>query len=125
MKRIISLTLVLVLCLSLCACGAPKTFADAVAKAEGKIEKWDAKSYNTYRYASAYPETGESFTVVMVPTLIDTTPAMYTSIMAKTSAEEIYEETAKCFSALDTIIMIAVMTEDGEILYMFDSGTFE
>ena len=125
MKRIISLTLVLVLCLSLCACGTPKTFADAVAKAESKIEKWDSQKYNTYRYTSVYPETEESFTVVMIPTLIDTTPEMYTSYMAKVCAEEIYEDTAKYFSALDTIIMIAVMTEDGELLYMFDAGSFE
>ena len=125
MKKAISLFLALVLCLSLCACGAPKTFSDAVAKAEEKIEKWDSACYNTYHYTSTYPENGKSFTIIMIPTEFDSHPEMYTKFMAESCAKEIYEKTAKCFSSLDTAVLIAVGTQDGNILYLFNSENFK
>ena len=52
MKKTISLILALTLCLSLCACGAPKTFEEAAEKAEAKIAEWDSQKYNGYYYNS-------------------------------------------------------------------------
>ena len=122
MKQVLALLLALVICLSLCACGAPKTFDQAVAKAEENIAKWDSQNYNGYGYTSTYPENEKSFTVIMIPTLDN--DGMYTEFVAKGAAEEIYEETAKCFSALDTEVLI-VIGNSKEIMYTFTAEDFD
>lgn len=125
MKKILALSLTILMVLSLCACGAPKTFEAAVEKAEKKIEEWNSVNYNTYGYTSVYPENGKSFTVIMIPQLIDSNPGMYTKDMAKVAAKGVYKDIAKCFSAVDTTVVIAVMTRKGDILYMFNSEDFK
>ena len=122
MKRAVAIILVVVLCVSLCACGAPKTFAEAVEKAEAKISKWDSQKYNGYYYNSYYPsEKGESFWVFMYTALDN--PGMYTAFVAKTAAQEVYRDISKCFAALDTKIIILIRDED-EILYSFAAEDF-
>lgn len=120
MKKTISIILVLALCMSLCACGAPKTFEEATEKAEEKIAEWDSQKYNGYYYNSYY-ENEKSFWVFM-HTALDNA-GMYTASVAKTAAGEVYKDISKCFSALDTQIVILIRDED-EVLYTFTAEDF-
>lgn len=122
MKKAISLILVLMLCISLCACGAPKTFSAAVEKAETKISKWNSQNYNGYGYTSTYPDNEKSFSVLMIPTLDD--PGMYTKFVAKAAAESVYKDISKCFSALDTKVLV-VIGNSSEIMYIFTEDDFK
>lgn len=122
MKRMIAALLLIIMCLSLCACGAPRTFEAAVEKAESKISKWDSQNYNGYGYTSTYPENGKSFSVLMIPTLDN--PGMYTEFVAKAAAKEVYKDISKCFSALDTKIIIAI-GNSSKIMYMFTEDDFK
>lgn len=115
MKKAIAIILTLALCLSLCACGAPKTFEEAVEKAEARIEEWDSQKYNGYYYNSYY-ESEKSFWVFMYTALDNA--GMYTESVAKTAADLVYKDISKCFSALDTQVAIVIRDED-EILYFF------
>lgn len=121
MKKALSLILALILCLSLCACGVPKTFEAAVEKAESKISEWDSQNYNGYGYTSTYPDNEKSFSVLMIPTLDN--PGMYTEFVAKAAAEEVYKDISKCFSAVDTEILV-VIGNSSEIMYIFTKDDF-
>lgn len=122
MKRVIALLLVLSLGFALCACGAPKTFEEAVEKAEKQLEKWDSQNYNGYGYTSTYPENEKSFSVLMIPTLDE--PLMYTEFVAQTAAEHVYKEISKCFANVDTEILI-VIGNSSEIMYIFTEEDFD
>lgn len=122
MKRLIALLLLLALCLSLCACGAPKTFSAAVEKAEAKIEKWNSQNYNGYGYTSTYPDNEKSFSVLMIPTLDNA--GMYTEFVAKAAAEQVYKDISKCFAALDTKVLV-VIGNSSEIMYIFTEDDFK
>ena len=58
----------------------------------------------------------------MIPTL--DAPGMYTEYVAKAAAEEVYKDISKCFSALDTKIMI-VIGNSNEIMYIFTEDDFK
>ena len=122
MKKIVSLLLAFSLCFALCACGTPQTFEEAVEKAEGIISKWDSQTYNGYGYTSTYPDNEKSFSVLMIPQLDD--PGMYTEYVASAAAEEVYKEISKCFSALDTEVLV-VIGNSSEIMYIFTEKDFE
>ena len=118
MKKALSLLLALVMCLSLCACGAPKTFDKAVEKAEEKLEKWDSQNYNGYSYSSTYPESEKTFSVIMIPTLDDA--HMYSKFVAEAAAEEVYKDISKIFSKLDTEVYILLSSSDGILTFSAD-----
>jgi hypothetical protein len=122
MKKALSLLLVLVMCLSLCACGAPKTFEEAVTMAEAKLEEWDSQKYNGYRYTSWYTVEGKPFIVMMIPTL--DADGMYTEFVAKGAAEEIYKDISKCFSAVETEVSIMIGDSE-EVKYIFEADDFK
>lgn len=121
MKKALSLLLALVICLSLCACGAPKTFEAAVEKAEAQLSEWDSQNYNGYGYTSTYPDNEKSFTVLMIPTLDNA--SMYTESMAKVAAKLAYQDISEYFSALDTKVLI-VIGNSSEIMYTFTAEDF-
>lgn len=123
MRNTIFLITSLALCLSLCSCGAPATFSAAAEQAEEKILKWDEESYNAFGYASTYPHSREAFTVIMTAQS-DPDPIMHTASMTKATAREIFKETSRCFAEMDTTVVIAVMSADGELMYTFVERDF-
>lgn len=122
MKRFIAILLLFAFCCSLCACGAPKTFEEAVEKAEAQIDKWDSQNYNGYGYTSTYPDNEKSFSVLMIPTLDN--DGMYTEFVAKGAAEEVYDTISKYFSALDTEVLV-VIGDSSQIMYIFTEEDFD
>lgn len=117
MKKAIPLILALVLCLSLCACGAPKTIADACKKADNLVEKWDQEGKSLCGYTSEYVPEGKMYSVTVYSLTAEDETEFFKEFNAKDRCEFVYEELEQYFSSFDVAILAMMIDENQNVYY--------
>ncbi len=123
MKKSIILIIALALCLSLWGCASPHTFETAVKMAEERIGEYNTGDKESFEYSYTYPDSREAFTIIM-KALPEADPFVYTAEGAKAAAKEIFKEISWYFSRLDTAVVVAVMSPEGELFHAFTDKDF-
>lgn len=127
MKKHISMLLcmVLVICLCISGCGAPKTVEEACEKANQLVEKWDAKNESGCTYSAQFSDkNGIQIYLVNVKSLtVEDETDSYKQYMAEDRAEFVYEKLSPIFSNFsDVTIAVGIMNENNSNFYATADG---
>lgn len=124
-KIAVLLSVVLVICLCISGCGAPKTVEEACAKANKLVKKWNDKTESGCTYSSEFTEnSGVQIYLVNVKSLTveDETDA-YKQYMAEERAEFVYEKLSPIFKNFpDVGIAVGIQNEDNSNFYVTADG---
>ena len=118
MKKVIIIIIALALCLSLLGCASPKTFETAVKMSEKRISEQNAEGKDSFDYSYTYPDSKEAFTIIM-KVLPEADPVAYTAEGAKAAVKGLFKDISWYFSRLDTAVLVAVISSEGEVLHGF------
>ena len=122
MKKFFSLLGVLTMILSLCACGAPKTIADACKKADSLVEKWDKDSKNLSGYKSEYNSESQLYFVTTYSLTAADETDFAKEYNAKRNCKFVYEELKNVFSNVDVGISVMMLDENQNVYYLTLDG---
>ncbi|MGN1423187.1 MAG: lipoprotein [Oscillospiraceae bacterium] len=116
MKRLLSILMAMILCLTLCACG-PESVTDAVSDAKAQLSEWSSQTYNNYKYSGVYFKEDNSFCIYMnYNGSNDSKIIAIDKMISKTASENVFKEINKMFSKFDTYVCVLMYYPDGDYI---------
>ena len=116
MKRIVSLLLVTILCLSLSACGG-KSLEEATADADALLAEWTDMNYNGFYYLPMDSNPGH-YNVILLDHSNGENFSLQKSLV-DICAKELYKELSKCFRGHDIKFGAIVAKDADNILFVY------